>query len=64
MSWTLLMVGCPRAVADQLREVTSPTLMQFELLDDSLNDGFEKRVESADIVVVHENGASRHRGEE
>ncbi len=55
MSWNLLMVGCPRAVADQLREVTSPTLMQFELLGSSLDDAFDKRVESADIVVIHEN---------
>ncbi len=57
MSWTLLMVGCPQALADQLREVTSATLMQFDLLDHSLHDSFEKRVEAADVVVVHENGS-------
>ncbi len=52
------MIGCPSEIADQLRRVTSSDLLHFSILENAAKRGFDRHVEQADLVVVHERGAS------
>ncbi len=53
------MIGCRPEMADQLRRVTSSDLLQFSLLESAGKQGFDRHVEEADLVVLHEDGADR-----
>jgi DNA-binding response OmpR family regulator len=59
MSWTLLLIGCPQQLTQQLSSVVSSELMRFSALPDAGHQGLERYVEQASLVVVHEDGASR-----
>jgi|LSQX01.3.fsa_nt_gb DNA-binding response OmpR family regulator len=59
MSWTLLILGCPQQLTQQLSSVVSSELMRFQVLADADQHGLERHVEQASLVVIHEDGAKR-----
>lgn len=59
MSWTLLLIGCPQQLSEQLSSVVSSDLMRFQGLPDAQQPGLERYVEQVDLVVLHEDGADR-----
>ncbi len=56
MAWTLLMIGCPFHLAEQLRSVVSSALLQFDSIQSTRNHAFSRHVEEADVVVLHQAG--------
>jgi DNA-binding response OmpR family regulator len=59
LAWTLLMVGCPTELEQQLRSLISSNLMHLTVIEQSGKRAFDRDAEKADLIVLHEAGAQQ-----
>lgn len=57
MGWNLLMVGCPADLLAEMKQLSIGPLIGFTVLRAIREDALESKLENADLIVLHENGA-------